>query len=867
VIGLQADTCLNHYRIVRPLGSGGMGEVYEAEDTRLKRRIALKVLPSGTASDPARRARFQKEAQAVAALNHPNIVTIYSVEESGSTKFLTMEIVEGSTIDQLVPLNGLPLDALLKYAIPLVDAVAAAHARHIVHRDLKPANVMVTVDGRVKVLDFGLAKLLDLQPVDDLGGATITAAPATMAGQIVGTVAYMSPEQAEGRPVDHRSDLFSMGVLLYEMATGVRPFQGGADITVLAALIKDEPAPMTRVRPGASRDLERLVHECLVKNPAKRLQSASELRNRLAALVAAPVSKRERVPAGALLGVAALLMALTAYVASRSWSTAGDVVSQKPTFARVTDNRGIESWPSLSSDSREIVYAGRAANGEAGIYRRSVDGGVAGRVSSEASDDTPALSPDGRSIAFSSFRDNSPGIFVMGRGGEAVRRLTNGGSDPSWTPDGRDVVYSTESGRDPDNRQAPSELWAVNVQSGQRRRIAEADAVQPRVSPDGRLAAFWALPVDAAGKEFTGADRNIQVQPLAGGARVSVTTGESTDWNPAWAPDGRTLYFSSDRGGTMNIWRVAVDPTTGRPSGEPIALTAPTVYASHMSVASDGTIAYAAFDYSTLVRSIGFDPESGAVNGAPTDIVTGQRAWLHPDVSRDGRFLALRSFRGQEDVWVVGVDGSGLRAVTNDPARDRGPRWTAGGSLLFYSPRSGRYQFWSIQPDGSGMRQLTRGEITLNDPVASRDGRWVGGSNPNTGEQFVFDAADWGKVAEQLPSPPTKRSVYLRDWSPDGTRIAANDTFNTLWVFDVAAKTWDRIGAGSFPRWLPDGRRLLATARARLTLVDTTTKVARDVYQEPGRLIGAAVLAPDGRRLYFTSAVTESDIWTMRFSR
>jgi Tol biopolymer transport system component len=187
--------------------------------------------------------------------------------------------------------------------------------------------------------------------------------------------------------------------------------------------------------------------------------------------------------------------------------------------------------------------------------------------------------------------------------------------------------------------------------------------------------------------------------------------------------------------------------------------------------------------------------------------------------------------------------------------------------LLFYSARNGRFQFWTIQPDGSGIRQLTHAENVLNDPVPSRDGSWVGGSNPNTGEQFIFDAHDWTKPPDRLPSPPTRTPVYLRDWSPDGRRIAAADTSGVLWVFDVAARSWDRIGAGSWPRWLPDGRRLVATSRGRVMLVDTTTRATREIYQEPARLIGTAVLAPDGRRLYFTSAAIESDIWTMRFSR
>ena len=867
-VALAPGTRLGPYEILSTLGAGGMGEVYEAEDTRLKRRVALKVLHPAIASDPARRARFEKEARAVASLNHPSIVTIHSVEEYDDTRFLTMEIVDGRTIDRLIPQAGLPLEQLLAYAIPLVEAVVAAHARYIVHRDLKPANVMVTADGRVKVLDFGLAKLLDSPLLDDGSLQTVTAGPATMAGQIVGTAAYMSPEQSEGRPVDYRSDIFSLGVLLYEMATGLRPFRGDTAMSVLSSILKDEPTPITQLRPGASPDLERVVSQCLAKDPAKRPSSATELRTRLASLIKAPGPRSRRLRGAPILAVAVILIGLAAAYVAPTWPFRDrEIVLPKPTFVRLTDDRGIESWPSLSPDSREIVYAARRPTGEAGIYLRSLAGGMAVHLSKDPSDDTPAFSPDGRLIAFGSARDNSAGIFVMDRRGESVRRLTNGGSDPSWTADGRELVYSAESGRDPDNRQAPSELWAVNIESGQRRRIAETDAVQPRVSPDGRLVAFWGLPVDATGKEFSAANRDIWVQPLAGGQRVPIATSESTEWNPVWAPDGHTLYFSSDRGGTMNIWQIAVHPKTGRPAGEPHAVTAPTVYAGHLNVGLDGTIAYAAYDFSTLVRSIGFDPIAGVVDGAPSDIVTGQRAWLHPDVSRDGRFLALRSFKAQEDVWVVGVDGSGLRAVTNDPPRDRGPRWAPDGSLQFYSARNGRFQFWMIQPDGSGIRQLTRGETVLNDPVPSRDGRWVGGSNPNTGEQFIFDAHDWTKPPDRLPSPPTKSPVYLRDWSPDARRIAAADTSGVLWLFDVAAKSWERLGVGSWPRWLPDGRRLVATSRARVMLVDTTTQAAREIYHEPARFIGTAVLAPDGRRLYFTSAATESDIWTMRFSR
>jgi len=866
---VQPGTLLSHYRILHRLGAGGMGEVYEAEDTRLKRLVALKILPSETGADPERRARFDREAQAVAALNHPNIVTIHSVEESGATPFLTMELVDGATIDQLLPPTGFPLADLLKYALPIVDAVAAAHARGIVHRDLKPANVMVTRDGRVKVLDFGVAKLIDLSAAAT-SISTIAGPPAaTYAGQIIGTAPYMSPEQAEGRPLDHRSDIFSIGTLLYEMATGVRPFGGATSVAVMAAIVRDQPAPMRQVRSGLPPTLERIVSSCLEKDPAKRPSSAADLRHRLDALTSQPPPLRVATPIVAGIGVAAVLVVAGGlYLLRRPASASREVELGTPTFSRVTYEGGLKVGPSLSRDARELIYAAQPDAGRFHIYLHRLDGSgtttdLSGSVT--ASDTTPSFSPDGRFIAFSSSREHSQGIFVMTRSGQGARRLTNGGFDPSWTPDGRELVYSTESGRrTPDARQAPSELWAVNVETGMRRRMTGADALGPSVSPDGRFVAFWAMPVDASGTQFAGVNRDVWIQPMAGGPRIQVTRSESTDWNPAWSADGRSLFFSSDRSGTMNIWRVAIDQATGRPAGEPVAMTAPSSYVSDMTVAANGTVAYASYDYNTAIRAIAFDPRTAAVSGPARDVVSGHREWLQPDVSPDGRFLTMRSYRAQEDVWVVGVDGQGLRNVTNDPARDRGSRWGPDGSLFFYSSRSGSYQFWTIRADGTGARQLTREDVGLNYPLPSPDGRQVAGSNPNSNEQLIFDARDWSRPPERLPTSPGQGQTYLRDWSPDGMRLAADDTGNGVWLFDLRARTWERVGAGGLPRWLADGRRLLVANRGRMSVIDTITKSEHDIYEEPGRYIASLAVSPDGRWLYFTSADTQSDIWTMR---
>ena len=267
---------LAHYRILSKLGEGGMGEVYLAEDTELHRKIALKVLPAEMATDPDRLERFKREARAVAALDHPNIVTIHSVEQTEGVHFLTMSLVEGKRLDEIIHSGGLPLERFFDLAIPLADAVAAAHAKGITHRDLKPANVMVTPEGRIKVLDFGLAKL-----AADPGSEDEETQALTQEGLVVGTVRYMSPEQAKGEPVDQRSDVFSLGVLLYEMATGSRPFQGKSSVELISSILKDHPEPVTQVREELPHHLGRLIQHCLEKDPERRFQTAIDLRNQL----------------------------------------------------------------------------------------------------------------------------------------------------------------------------------------------------------------------------------------------------------------------------------------------------------------------------------------------------------------------------------------------------------------------------------------------------------------------------------------------------------------------------------------------------------------------------------------------------------
>ncbi|MBI2835886.1 MAG: serine/threonine-protein kinase [Acidobacteria bacterium] len=478
-----------HYRVVEKLGSGGMGEVYVAEDLRLGRRIALKVLHPELTADAERHQRFQREATTIAGLNHPHIVTLHSLEEDAGVHFITMELVEGRTLADLLPRGGFALEQLLSLGIQIADAISAAHQRGIVHRDLKPGNIMVTGDARVKVLDFGLAKLReDLAAVDF---ASLPTEQLTGAGRILGTTAYMSPEQAEARSVDHRSDIFSLGIILYEMATGERPFKGESHLSVISSIIKETPPTVTDVNRALPRDIGRIIRRCLAKDPTRRYQSAADLRNELedlsqeirasgdSVVQPAPAGTRARRRRTLFIATAVAVLATLAIIAVRQRSQRGRPSGlPQPTFMQLTAEPGIERSPSLSSDGKWLVYSSNA-EGQDDIYLRSVGGDVPILLTkdSPAADTEPVFSPDSERIAFRSERDGG-GIFVMGRTGESVKRITDGGFNPSWSPDASEIVYATDNVTiNPFRRAAPSRLWIVTVSTGARRLLSDADGV------------------------------------------------------------------------------------------------------------------------------------------------------------------------------------------------------------------------------------------------------------------------------------------------------------------------------------------------------------------------------------------------------
>ncbi|HSP13315.1 MAG TPA: protein kinase [Thermoanaerobaculia bacterium] len=862
-------TTLGHYRIEAELGRGGMGEVYLAHDTHLNRNVALKLLPA-TAADHERLQRFQREAQAVAALNHPNVVTIFSVEESSGLHFLTMELVEGRPLSAAIPAGGMDVEQLLAIAIPLVDAVAAAHQRGVVHRDLKPGNVMLTGDRRVKVLDFGLAKL---RAGDGADPAISLISTAQMPGHsIVGTPSYMSPEQAEGKPVDERTDIFSLGVILYELATGNRPFTGSTAVSVMSSIIKDTPPSLSETKPGVPAELERIIRRCLAKDPLRRYQSAYDLRNDLEEFQQQIVSGAVRSgrPArrtGGLPWIAAAIAIAVVIAGAYLLSTRrrqGSTGAVHATFSQLTSQPGVEWFPSLSSDGKWVIYSGEHS-GNREIYLQSVTGQTAINLTNDpADDDQPVFSPDGERIAFRSSRDGG-GIFVMGRTGEAVRKVSKIGFNPSWSPDGTKlVVGSYKMELNPQNSEGKSELFVVDVNGGTPRRISEGDAVQPSWSPHN-LRIAYAMRLEAARRTA------IMTIPVGGGLATAVTTDSVTDWSPVWSADGKYLYFSSDRSGSMNLWRIPMDEQSGKAAGAPGPITTPAPFLAHPTVSADGRlVAYSSTLMTQNVQKLLFDPDAIEVRSEPFNVTTGSRNWSSPDPSPDGSTVVFYSrIQPEGDLYLARSDGTGFRQVTADPPIDRMPRWSPDGQwIAFFSDRSGKLQVWKVRADGSELLQLTDSTAEMGVPVWSADGqRIIATTVAGAGSTaYIFDPGRPWKAQTPEVVRPIRPGIPLmaNDWSRDGKFITGQaDYMPGVYVYSLATHAFMQLtDFGEWPVCLPDNRHILFVAGGKaFYVVDKDTKAVRKVFSVVRDVIGPARLTRDGRQAYYSRRVTEGDVW------
>lgn len=929
---------VGHYQVISLIGAGGMGEVYLAEDTRLGRKIALKVLTTHFTLDSERLRRFQQEARAASALNHPNILTIHEIGQMDSRHFMVTEFIEGETLRQRMAKSLMTVPEALRIASHIASALAAAHVAGIVHRDIKPENIMLREDGIIKVLDFGLAKLTDSKTRE-----AETALVETEQGIVMGTAHYMSPEQARGLPVDARTDIWTLGVVLYEMVGGRVPFEGHTTSDVIAAILDKKPISLARYAPDISRELEWIVEKTLRKDREERYQTTKELltdlRNlkrrlefvedldhsdsghRSDDLARRPGSdsyessnakaqstgsarsettnpsnghqaQSEEIPAhtklsrswwttrqGTIVVALSLLAALTVvgYVLLwRSKPNTRDVVAPRtPSFTQLTFQTGTELFPSLSPDGKSLAYASRTS-GNWDVYVQRVGGTNPLNLTqnSPADDSQPAFSPDGERIAFRSERDGG-GIYLMGATGESVTRVSDFGYSPSWSPDGAQILVGTEKIPQPSTRPTKSQLWKIDVKSGGRRMLSEGDALQPHYSPHQQRIVYWSRPSKAGQRE------DIWTIPAEGGDAVAVTDGTTTDSNPVWSPDGESLYFSSNRGGSVNIWRVAIDEKSGAVSGPPEAVTTigAATSALQLSFARDvRKLVYIAQDEIRNLRKISFDPSTGKATGEPNSITRGSMQLWFPNASPDGEWLTCYSMGNQRHIFIMRTDGSELRDLTDDTFRHFWPRWSPDGNrIAFSSRRSGNYELWIINRDGSGLQQLTRDNASPGAHYSpwSPDGKRIAYSvHAPKNECIIFEPSKpWNeqKLEKLLPLSDSSISFEGWSWSSDGKSLAGikhlpSGVHSGVGIYDLESKKYDWLtDFGDWPVWLNDNRRLLFVSQGKIFLFDSATRKYEPILTVTDQDvdIGGPSLSPDNKTLYFTFVSTEADIWLM----
>jgi serine/threonine protein kinase len=775
-LGLSAGTRLGPYEIVSLLGVGGMGEVYRARDSKLGRSVAIKVLPSDIARDREKVDRFQREAKVLASLNHPNIASIYGFEDSDKPG-LVMELVEGPTLASRIVAGPIPVDEALQVAKQICDALEYAHERGIVHRDVKPANIKLSPNGSVKLLDFGLAKALETVGANtDISSSPTFTHLGTQAGMILGTAAYMSPEQAKGKAIDRRSDIWAFGCVLFEILTGKMVFSGETVTDTLAEIVKSEPN--WSLLPGNTPNpIRTLLQRCLKKDPKQRLQAIGDARIMIEEELAGKAVSEDpsispapppRRPKHTVVGwaggfaIGAVLVAAVAYWMTRSSPPA------MMHFSAVTSFAGVQGQPALSPDGRSVAYISNR-DGHYNVYVGLVHGGEPVQITRDSAVKArPSWSPDGSTLAYAQFNEfGTMDIWEVSALGGSPRKVILNAADPTWMPDGRSLVYENN---------ADNKLWISGAGGENPRVLAQADPgyypIEPRVSPDGKMVAFSA--------RVPGPYGELGVADVTTGKVRLLTHDSALALSPAWSPDSRTIYFSSSRGGTLNIWKIGAD---GRGL---MQVTAGEGDDAELDVSSDGK----RLIFATMHLNIGlsqFDTESKTGNSNIRPLTSDPaRNEFEPTYSMDGTHLAFfTNLKGAENESIEIADANGANAtqLVRDSRVNLFPRWAPDGThLIFLSQSAQGAEYRTVAISGGAPQTIMQEAGGIAD--VSRDGRLIYQRN---GEVLVFDPRT-GKNTSMGKAPAY---LDIMRWLSDGNSVAyvvrsqqEDDPGAGVWVTD-----------------------------------------------------------------------------------
>ncbi|MGE0131247.1 MAG: LpqB family beta-propeller domain-containing protein [Blastocatellales bacterium] len=884
---LTAGLSLGRYRILSRLGAGGMGEVYLAEDTQLDRKVAVKLLPAEFTAQPERVRRFIREAKAASALNHPNILTIHEIgqlqTEAGSLHFIVTEYVDGQTLRASMAAGRMPLSAALDVAIQAAGALNAAHDAGIIHRDIKPENLMLRPDGYVKLLDFGLAKLAEKDSPASLSESESNAPASpkrtTEPGAVMGTAHYMSPEQARGIEADARTDVFSLGVVLYEMIAGRAPFDGVNAIEVMGAILNREPAPLrpylASLDPAQAGELERIAAKALCKERDERYQASKDLLLDLRKLKGesgafdvvsgAKISfgegaraKRRRAPllAASLLAAIAAIGATAYYTLDRSPARPPARLNIVP-FASLP---GREGEPDFSPDGNQLAFTWDGGEGgQTDVYVKMIGAGTPLRLTHDPADEiSPVWSPDGRHIAFIRIGKTENQVLLVTALGGPERKLLSGSRNIArltWSPDGRWLAMA-----DAQEARNNQQIMMVSIETGEKRPLttppASSNDFRPAFSPDGRQLAFVR-------------DWDLYLTAVNGDGEKRLTTGSRGIDGLAWSADGREIIFDSGRSGNRDLWRV---PATG---GEPEALFSGGSIYSLPAISKQGRrLAFIETYLDSNIRRLELPataPTSDrtgrgvAINWeAMTRLINSQREDDSPQFSPDGKKIAFASNRtGSMELWVCPSDGGSPLQLTHMVTHTGSPRWSPDGRHLVYdSQQEMQGDLFVIDAEGGAPRRLTAEPAADILPSWSRDGTWVYFCSNRGGDRQIWKMPASGGQAVKL----TRKGGFEAVEAPDGKTIYYSKARGASGLWTVPATGGEEhpvpelAQAGFWRSWAmtDNGIYFVANAGASpprpLNFFNFATRRVTQigtVDRDPLWYVSGLAVSPDGRWLLY----------------
>ena len=784
-MALAAGTRLGAYEIIAALGAGGMGEVYRARDTRLGREVAIKVLPQHLAATPELRARFRHEARTISQLNHPHICTLHDVGYEDGIDYLVMELLEGETLASRLQRGPLPVPELLALGREIIRALERAHRAGVVHRDLKPGNVMLTKSG-AKLMDFGLARAAGPAAPGAKSQPPSVTQPLTTEGTIVGTLRYMAPEQLEGKEADARADIWALGCVLYEMATGEPAFAGESHASLIAAIMAGQPRSITALRPAAPPALDSVIQRCLEKHPDARVQSALDVAFMLdfvggasarAVGNAGAAPRRSRRVAAALLAAAAVVIAAIGFVAGRLTAPpSGQGSIRVSTLSQ--GNR--DSWPAVSPDGRLIAFTAVRQHGQ-GLWLMDVVTRSELKLTGEA-DQFPRFTADGGSIVFTRIQNGRQSLWRIPVIGGRPRLLMEDASDADPSPDGARIAYIAGT---TDSAGVRARLMVANSDGTEGRELWSRGSVvlgSPRWSPDARRIA-----VNTSASQNT-PSRIVLVDRGDGSSRDFTAPSGAVLSSSAWDGTGNGLIIAEgvgvtaiQRGASGRLFRLDTRSGTYRPLGWLEN------FPTSIDLLPDGRLVLSSF----LARQNLCEVALGARNlAAGRWLTSGLAIDRQPVYSPDGKSVMFSSNRGGTlDLWEVSVESGEIHRVTDDPEDDWDPEYGSDGTSIFWcSGRSGAFEIWTARRDGSAPRQLSRDSLDAENPSVSADNQWVLYSSAHPAKSGLWRVPVAGGDAEWL----LRTGTLIPDLSPVGRYVSVITEVGTvetrLSVFDLVER-------------------------------------------------------------------------------